>query len=178
MRFEMTIRTFACVSYSQKQADSDRVFLSHFSGYFVTCILCASFLTGARRYSRFRNCEGVRQFMNAVDRIVHVRPTNEMTETTTSRRVAKGNRIKVNRSLIEIRYTVELARGASVIASTLTQSSLMQAVGETMSSFVASNGRGDLDGFVEVLRDRLIRRNRTDAADTLANWRPFEPDRE
>ncbi|TXC79239.1 hypothetical protein FRZ40_33070 [Paraburkholderia azotifigens] len=89
--------------------------------------------------------------------------------------MGKGNHSKINRSLIETRYAVELARGASVIASTLTQSSLMQAIGETLSSFVADNGSGDLDGFVEVLRNRLIQRNRTDAADTLENWRPFEP---
>lgn len=61
-----------------------------------------------------------------------------------------------------------------MIASTLTQSSLMQAIGETLSAFVANHGPGDLDGFVLVLvlGERLIQRNRADAAEMLGNWRP------
>lgn len=95
-----------------------------------------------------------------------------MTERTESRRVAKNSRLNANRSLIETRYTLELARGASVIASTLTQSSLMQAIGETLSAFVANHGTADLDGFVLVLGERLIQRHRADAAEVIGNWRP------
>ncbi|AUT66827.1 hypothetical protein C2L65_43110 [Paraburkholderia terrae] len=86
--------------------------------------------------------------------------------------MAKSSRLKATRSLIETRYTLELARGSSVIASTLTRSSLMQAIGETLSAFVANHGTGDLDGFVLVLSERLIQRDRADAAEMIDNWRP------
>ncbi|WP_243468747.1 hypothetical protein [Paraburkholderia sp. PGU19] len=61
-----------------------------------------------------------------------------------------------------------------MIASTLTQSSLMQAIGETLSAFVANNGTGDLEGFVLVLGERLIKRDRADAAEMIGNWKPAE----
>lgn len=48
----------------------------------------------------------------------------------------------------------------------------MQAIGETLSAFVASHGTGDLDGFVLVLSERLIQRDRADAAEMIDNWRP------
>ena len=95
-----------------------------------------------------------------------------MTERTANRRVVKSSRLNATRSLIETRYTLELARGSSVIASTLTQSSLMQAIGETLSAFVANHGPGDLNGFVLVLGERLIQRDRADAAEMIGNWRP------
>jgi hypothetical protein len=100
-----------------------------------------------------------------------------MNEKTAHRRAEKNSRLKANRSLIETRYTLELARGASVIASTLTQSSLTQAIGETLSAFVANHGLGDLDGFVLVLvlGDRLIQRDRADAAEMIGDWRPVGP---
>jgi hypothetical protein len=97
-----------------------------------------------------------------------------MIERSANRRVAKSSRLKSTRSLIETRYTLELARGSSVIASTLTRSSLMQAIGETLSAFVANYGTGDLDGFVLVLSERLIQRDRADAAEMIGNWRPSE----
>jgi hypothetical protein len=95
-----------------------------------------------------------------------------MVERSANTRVAKSSRLKATRSLIETRYTLELARGSSVIASTLTRSSLMQAIGETLSAFVANHGTGDLDGFVLVLSERLIQRDRADAAEMIDNWRP------
>jgi len=95
-----------------------------------------------------------------------------MIERSANTRVAKSSRLKATRSLIETRYTLELARGSSVIASTLTRSSLMQAIGETLSAFVANHGTGDLDGFVLVLSERLIQRDRADAAEMIDNWRP------
>jgi hypothetical protein len=48
----------------------------------------------------------------------------------------------------------------------------MQAIGETLSAFVANHGTGDLDGFVLVLSERLIQRDRADAAEMIDNWRP------
>jgi hypothetical protein len=48
----------------------------------------------------------------------------------------------------------------------------MQAIGETLSAFVANYGTGDLDGFVLALSERLIQRDRADAAEMLGNWRP------
>lgn len=59
-----------------------------------------------------------------------------------------------------------------MIASALTQSSLMQAVGEALSAFVANHGTEDLDVFVLVLGERLIQRDRADAAEMIGNWRP------
>lgn len=97
-----------------------------------------------------------------------------MIERSANTRVAKSSRLKADRSLIETRYTLELARGSSVIASTLTQSSLMQAIGETLSAFVANHGTGDLDNFVLVLSERLIKRDRADAAEMIGNWKPAE----
>jgi hypothetical protein len=48
----------------------------------------------------------------------------------------------------------------------------MQAIGETLSAFVANHGTADLDGFVLVLGERLIERHRADAAELIGNWRP------
>jgi hypothetical protein len=48
----------------------------------------------------------------------------------------------------------------------------MQAIGETLSAFVANHGPGDLNGFVLVLGERLIQRDRADAAEMIGNWRP------
>ena len=95
-----------------------------------------------------------------------------MTERIENRRGTKSSRLKVAiRFLIETRYALELARGASVIASTLTQSSSMQAIGETLSAFIANHGPEDLDGFVLILSERLIERGRADAAEMIRDWR-------
>jgi hypothetical protein len=48
----------------------------------------------------------------------------------------------------------------------------MQAIGETLSAFVANHGPEDFDGFVLVLAERLIQRDRADAAEMIGDWRP------
>ena len=96
-----------------------------------------------------------------------------MTERTSTRRAEKSNRFKAILPLIEVRYALELARGASVIASTLSETSLMQAVGETLSGFVAAYGVQDLDAFVHILGERLMQRERPDAVRIIASWQPF-----
>ena len=58
-----------------------------------------------------------------------------------------------------------------MIAGTLTQSSSMQAIGETLSAFIANHGPEDLDGFVLILSERLIERGRADAAEMIRDWR-------
>ncbi|WP_086910479.1 hypothetical protein [Paraburkholderia hospita] len=85
----------------------------------------------------------------------------------------KSARSRVALSPVEVKYNLELARGASVIASTLTEASLMQAVGETLSGFVATHGTEDLDAFVRILGERLNRRDRPDAAKMICSWQPF-----
>lgn len=74
--------------------------------------------------------------------------------------------------IIEEKYSLELARGASVIASTLSDASLLNAIDETLSAFCARYGRDDLEAFVLALAERLTQRNRPDAADLVPAWRP------
>ena len=100
-----------------------------------------------------------------------------MTERRPNRRAAKSTRSKVALSPAEVKYNLELARGASVIASTLTEASLMQAVGETLSGFVATHGTEDLDTFVRILAERLNKRDRPDAAKMIRSWQPFSSER-
>jgi hypothetical protein len=99
-----------------------------------------------------------------------------MTKRPTSKRPAKGNTLKIVRPMLEAKYALELARGASVIASTRSEESLAQAVNETLTDFLANHGSEEFDGFVHVLADKLIQRDRADAAGALANWRPSRPE--
>lgn len=48
----------------------------------------------------------------------------------------------------EIGYQLELARGASVIASTLTNENMTAAIGESLATFVSAHGTADLQIFV------------------------------
>ncbi|MEM5292407.1 hypothetical protein ACFQ3P_42555 [Paraburkholderia sabiae] len=98
---------------------------------------------------------------------------NKMAERTSNRRTEKCNRFKAAIPHIEVRYAVELARGASVIASTLSEASLMQAVGDTLSGFVVAHGMADLDAFIHVLGERVMQRDRPDALKIIASWQPF-----
>ncbi|MGT2477622.1 hypothetical protein [Paraburkholderia terrae] len=97
----------------------------------------------------------------------------QMAERTSNRRTEKCNRFKAALPHIEVRYALELARGASVIASTLSEASLMQAVGDTLSGFVVAHGMADLDAFIYVLGERLMQRDRPDALKIIASWQLF-----
>ncbi|MPW23278.1 hypothetical protein GCT13_42590 [Paraburkholderia sp. CNPSo 3157] len=68
----------------------------------------------------------------------------------------------------EIGYQLELARGASVIASMLTNENMTAAIGETLATFVGAHGTADLQIFVQLLGQRLVERDRSDAADILS----------
>ncbi|MGT2472129.1 hypothetical protein [Paraburkholderia terrae] len=78
----------------------------------------------------------------------------------------------------EVDYQLELARGASVIASTLSRQNMVAAIEETLCAFVSTHGTPDLDIFTELLRQRLRARNRLDAADALFIRDPALPRRQ
>ncbi|EIM94673.1 hypothetical protein WQE_43099 [Paraburkholderia hospita] len=75
----------------------------------------------------------------------------------------------------EVGYQLELARGASVIASMLSTQNMAAAVEETLSAFVRAYGTTDLKIFTQLLGQRLTARNRMDAADMLFAWKPASP---
>ncbi|MGF6937074.1 hypothetical protein OKW41_006236 [Paraburkholderia sp. UCT70] len=56
------------------------------------------------------------------------------------------------------KYEMELSRGASHIASTLYEESMLAAVSETILEFEASHGRDDLKSFAHTLPRRLEQR--------------------
>ncbi|MGT2477608.1 hypothetical protein [Paraburkholderia terrae] len=72
----------------------------------------------------------------------------------------------------EIDYQLELARGASVIASMLSAENVAAAIDETLSGFLGAYGTTDLKPFIQLLDQRLMARNRSDAAATLLAWTP------
>ncbi|WP_180970357.1 hypothetical protein [Burkholderia sp. WAC0059] len=68
------------------------------------------------------------------------------------------------RASCERAYSLELARGSSHIASTLTPLSLADAVDEVRNAFVAAYGEDDLAAFLELLAERLDKRTAREAA--------------
>lgn len=75
----------------------------------------------------------------------------------------------------EVDYQLDLARGASVIASMLSRQNMVAAIEETLGAFVSTHGTPDLDIFTQLLHQRLRARNRLDAADALLNPDPASP---
>ncbi|CAB3773405.1 hypothetical protein [Paraburkholderia humisilvae] len=75
------------------------------------------------------------------------------------------------RRLAETVYHVELSRGASIIASTLSRVTAETALNEVVSEFVALHGTGNIDLFSELLRERLTQKGRTDLATELFRTR-------
>lgn len=71
----------------------------------------------------------------------------------------------------EIDYQLELARGASIIASMLSIENVTTAIAETITGFISVHGARDLNVFIQLLTERLVRRNRPDAAAILAAWK-------
>ncbi|MBC8752379.1 hypothetical protein OKW43_005717 [Paraburkholderia sp. WC7.3g] len=68
------------------------------------------------------------------------------------------------------KYEVELARGASHIASTLYEESMLAAVRETILQFEAPHGRDDLMTFAHALLRRLELREKPAAAKVLHDF--------
>ncbi|CAB3810813.1 hypothetical protein [Paraburkholderia fynbosensis] len=64
-------------------------------------------------------------------------------------------------------YEMELSRGASHIASTLYEESMLAAVSETILEFEASHGRDDLKAFAHALLGRLEQRGKPLAGKVL-----------
>jgi hypothetical protein len=75
----------------------------------------------------------------------------------------------------EVGYQLELARGASVIASMLSADNMAASIEETLSEFVSAYGTTDLKIFMLLLGQRLMARNRTDAANMLLTRAPASP---
>lgn len=67
-------------------------------------------------------------------------------------------------------YEVELARGASHIASMLYEESMLTAVRETMLQFESRYGHGDLKAFAHALLKRLELRGKPAAAKVLQDF--------
>lgn len=67
-------------------------------------------------------------------------------------------------------YVVELARGSSHIASTLTSATLQVAVAEVMNEFVQQYGKETLSVFRELLADRLDERQSPEAASAVRRF--------
>ncbi len=78
----------------------------------------------------------------------------------------KGTRA-VDAARYELSCAVELARGTSHIASTLTPATLQQAVAEVLRAFQAERGREPFEAFQWLLAERLERRGRADAAQAV-----------
>lgn len=84
------------------------------------------------------------------------------------------NRNRMDRAVAqaEIDYQLELARGASVIASMLSAENLAAAIGETLTAFESAYGTTELHIFIPLLSQRLVNRDRSDAANMLVAWNP------
>ncbi|GAB2899271.1 hypothetical protein GCM10027093_39440 [Paraburkholderia jirisanensis] len=64
-------------------------------------------------------------------------------------------------------YHVELSRGSSIIASTLSRETGETALREILSTFMGAHGPGDIKLFTELLQERLNQRGRPDLASEL-----------
>ncbi|WP_293043009.1 hypothetical protein [Paraburkholderia sp.] len=82
---------------------------------------------------------------------------------------AKKNRRSMSPAGCDDQYGLELARGSSYIASTLTLQSRATAIAEVIDGFVAQYGDVDLAIFLEVLADRLDRRGAHEAAEAVTH---------
>lgn len=84
------------------------------------------------------------------------------------------NRNRIDRVVAqaEIDYQVELARGASVISSMLSAENLAASIGETLTAFESAYGTAELQVFMQLLGQRLVNRDRSDAANMLVTWNP------
>ncbi|WP_187630887.1 hypothetical protein [Paraburkholderia sp. UCT31] len=74
---------------------------------------------------------------------------------------------------MQLDYAVELARGASHIASTLAVPSLHAAITETVDSFVKTHGKADLQPFLKQLADDIGHRRKPDAAIAVRHYAQF-----
>ena len=68
------------------------------------------------------------------------------------------------------KYEMELSRGASYIASTLYEESMLAAVRETILHFEASHGHDDLKAFAHALLRRLEQRGKPLAGKVLQHF--------
>ncbi|AXF06129.1 hypothetical protein CUJ88_48560 (plasmid) [Paraburkholderia hospita] len=83
-------------------------------------------------------------------------------------------RSRIDRAVVqaEMDYQLELSRGASVIASMLSAENVAAAVGETLTAFESAYGTTELQIFIQLLGQRLVNRDRSDAANMLVTWNP------
>ncbi|MGV2289735.1 hypothetical protein AAHK20_13575 [Trinickia sp. YCB016] len=85
---------------------------------------------------------------NDIDRIPRPRPRSELVECAA-------------------RYELELSRGASHLASTMSYATLEAAMVETVAEFVKQHGDDDLSVFLELLSRRLSERKKPEAASAI-----------
>ncbi|WP_322011862.1 hypothetical protein [Paraburkholderia sp. J12] len=85
---------------------------------------------------------------------------------------ARKSRRAAGTGWCEEQYSLELARGGSHIASTLSEQSRASAIAEVVEGFVLRYGETDLAVFLEVLADRLTRRGALEAATAVAGAGP------
>lgn len=90
-----------------------------------------------------------------------------MAKTGETKLMASNEKRASGEALRLTKYEVELARGASHVASTIYEESLLAAVQETIQGFEASYGREDLQIFASALLERLKLRGNALAAGVL-----------
>ncbi|WP_028217596.1 hypothetical protein [Paraburkholderia oxyphila] len=82
---------------------------------------------------------------------------------------AKSSRRASSPAWCEDHYGLQLARGSSHIASTLTPATRADAIAEVIEEFEALFGLDDLAAFLEVLAQRLENRGAREASADVAN---------
>jgi hypothetical protein len=82
----------------------------------------------------------------------------------------KKNRMAKRSSRFELLYELEIARGASFIASALSRSSLDSTVKEVLDGFARLYGSADIADYCQLVAERLRQRNRPDAAAAILQW--------
>jgi hypothetical protein len=82
---------------------------------------------------------------------------------------AKKSRRTISATGCEDQYRLELARGGSHIASTLSAQGRAAAIAEVIDGFVLQYGETDLAVFLEVLAGRLTQRGAGEAANAVGD---------
>lgn len=85
----------------------------------------------------------------------------------------RGKRHNASLAQCEVHYSIELARGSSHIASTLTAATLNAAVTEVVIDFVQRHGNDGLSIFLKLLADRLDARQKSAAASVVRHVDAF-----
>ncbi|QCP52445.1 hypothetical protein FAZ95_25075 [Trinickia violacea] len=85
--------------------------------------------------------------------------------------VKQGKRTRASRAHLEAKWSYCLARGSCFIAGTLTPLTLNAAINEAVEVFIARQGHEDLPLFLELLAERLQKREKPEAANAVLHLR-------